>query len=154
MGKNFSDVELKLLQEKIAEKNKLAVKHMFDQTKTLGVTVIESPMPTEKIRINIKPMSVNEAWRGRRFKTPKYIAYALEVSSKLPKLTMPAPPYKIYLKYGFSSKASDWDNPTKNLVDILSKKYKFNDKLIRKGIVETEIVPKGREYFEFQISAL
>ena len=27
------------------------------------------------IRINIKPLSVNEAWKGKRFRTDKYKAY-------------------------------------------------------------------------------
>lgn len=35
--------------------------------------------------------------------------------------------------------------------DILSKKYGFNDKLIRKAVVETEIVKRGNEYAEFEI---
>ena len=35
--------------------------------------------------------------------------------------------------------------------DILSEKYGFNDKLIRKAIVEAEIVKKGKEYIEFEI---
>ena len=27
------------------------------------------------MRVFIKPLSVNEAWRGRKFKTPKYKQY-------------------------------------------------------------------------------
>ena len=34
---------------------------------------------------------------------------------------------------------------------ILSKKYGFNDKLIKKGIVEIEQVKKGYEFLEFKI---
>ena len=64
---------------------------------------------------------------------------------------MPPPPYQIYFKFGFSSKLSDWDNPIKSCQDAIAKKYKFNDKLIRRGVVETEIVPRGKEYFEFKI---
>ena len=102
-------------------------------------------------RINIKPLSVNEAWQGRRFKTDKYKSYENTVLWLLPKIKLPKPPYEIHLKFGFSSKASDWDNPIKPTQDILSKKYGFDDKHIRKGVVETELVKRGEEYFEFKI---
>ena len=29
--------------------------------------------------VNIKPLSVNQAWAGRRFKTPKYKAFEKEM---------------------------------------------------------------------------
>lgn len=102
-------------------------------------------------RINIKPLSVNEAWQGKRYKTYKYINYQKELLLLLPKIYLPEPPYKVYFKFGFSSKSSDWDNPIKPLQDVLSKKYGFNDKLIRKAIIETEIVDKGKEYIQFEI---
>ena len=106
-------------------------------------------------RIEIKPLSVNEAWKGRRFKTDAYKKYERNLTLMLPKkVTIPEPPFVIMLKFGFSSSASDWDNCIKTTQDILAKKYKFNDKLIRKGIVETEIVPKGKEYLEFKIETL
>jgi hypothetical protein len=58
------------------------------------------------------------------------------------------------LRFGFSNRLSDWDNPVKPVQDILSKKYGFNDKLIRRAVVETEIVRKGAEYVEFEIQTL
>lgn len=107
------------------------------------------------IRIELKPLSVNEAWKGRRFKTDAYKKYEQNLSSMLPiKTIIPAPPFLITLKFGFSSASSDWDNCIKTTQDVLAKKYKFNDRLIRKGIVETEIVPKGKEYLEFKIETL
>lgn len=106
-------------------------------------------------RIELKALSVNEAWRGRRFKTDAYKKYEQNLTLMLPKnIVIPEPPFVINLKFGFSSAASDWDNCIKTTQDILAKKYKFNDKLIRKGIVETEIVPKGKEYLEFKIETL
>lgn len=105
-------------------------------------------------RINIKPLSVNSVWKGKRYKTDSYKNYELQLLFILPKLNIPEPPYQIYYKFGFSSILSDWDNPVKPLQDILSKKYGFNDKLIRKAIVETEIVKKGLEYIEFEINTL
>ncbi len=111
-----------------------------------------------KHKINIKPMSVNEAFKGRRFHTDKHRIWYNNLLLLLPKrkdIDFPIePPYQIYLKFGFSSKSSDWDNPIKQVQDCLADRYNFNDKLIKRGIVETEIVPKGKEYFEFEISHL
>lgn len=106
------------------------------------------------IRIKIKPLSVNEAWKGKRFKTEKYKIYEHTLLWLLPKIIIPSPPYEIYFKFGFSSSLSDWDNPVKPTQDILSKKYGFDDKQIRKAIIETEIVKKGKEYIEFEIIEL
>ena len=103
-------------------------------------------------RIDEKPLSVNEAWKGQRYKSNEYKAYQSKLLWLLPrKIDIPEPPFEIYFRFGFSSAASDWDNPVKVLQDILSKKYGFNDKLIRRAIVDTEIVPKGKEFFEFEL---
>jgi len=39
----------------------------------------------------------------------------------------------------------------KPLQDILQKKYKFNDKLIKRAVVDVVDVEKGQEYFTFKI---
>lgn len=107
------------------------------------------------IRISLKPLSVNDAYKGRRFKTDEKKIFDYQASILLPeKIFLPKPPFKIYFKFGFSSAASDWDNCIKPTQDAIAKKYGFNDKLIRAGSVETEIVLKGMEYFEFCISTL
>ena len=106
------------------------------------------------VKIHIKPLSVNEAFKGRRFKTDKYKEFQNKVLSILPPIDLPEPPYCIYFKFGFSSKSSDWDNAIKQSQDVLATFYGFNDRLIRKGIVEIEIVPKGKEYFIFDITHL
>jgi len=104
------------------------------------------------IRINIKPLSVNSAFKGQRFHTKEHKLWSKAVDLMLPKnYVLPEPPYTIYLKFGFSSAASDWDNCIKQVQDSLAIKYGFNDKLIRRGIVDTEIVKKGQEYFEFSL---
>lgn len=106
------------------------------------------------IRVEIKPLSVNEAWQGKRFKTAKYKKYETDLLYLLPKIKIPSPPFIIHLKFGFSSTASDWDNPIKPTQDVLQKKYGFNDKLIKRAIVDVEDVKKGQEYFEFKIETL
>jgi len=40
-------------------------------------------------KLDIKPLSVNEAWRGRRFKTPKYSKYISDLLFILPKIDIP-----------------------------------------------------------------
>lgn len=103
------------------------------------------------MKIKIKPLSVNEAWQGKRFKTPKYKAYEKECMLLLKPMKLPPPPYEIVLEWGFSNQASDIDNPEKPFIDILQKKYKFNDKNIYKLVIIKKIVPKGNEYISFDI---
>ena len=102
------------------------------------------------MRVDIKPLSVNECWQGRRFKTPKYNAYQTELLFRLPKFKLPDPPYSVYYTFGLSNLLSDVDNGVKPLQDILSKKYGFNDKLIHRAVVEKIKVEKGCEYIEFE----
>ena len=80
------------------------------------------------IKIDIKSMSVNKAWKGRRFKTSEYIVYEMNCIYLLPKIHIGEPPYMLWLEFGFSNMASDIDNPVKPFLDILQKKYRFNDK--------------------------
>lgn len=103
------------------------------------------------IKLNIKPMSVNEAWQGKRFKTKKYNQYQKDCLMLLPSFKIPSPPYKVTLIYGFSNKLSDIDNPTKQILDILQKKYNFNDKDIYEMILKKEIVAKGSEFIHIDI---
>jgi Holliday junction resolvase RusA-like endonuclease len=102
------------------------------------------------IRINIKPMSVNDAWKGRRFKTKKYTDYSKTLLMILPKVSVPNTQLEINFIFGISS-CSDIDNPLKLIIDIFQKKYKFDDKKIMKLIVQKNIVKKGQEYFMFDI---
>lgn len=104
------------------------------------------------IKINIKPLSVNECFQGRRFKTKKYKAYEKQVLLMLKPITLPPPPFAVYYEFGFSNKLADIDNPVKALQDILQKKYNFNDKDIYLMTVEKVIVKKGEEYFKFEIN--
>ena len=95
------------------------------------------------MRLNIKPLSVNDAWKGRRFKTDKYNKYINDMMFILSPVKIPPGYLELYLKFGFSSKSSDIDNPVKCFIDCLQKKYGFNDKLIKRLIVEVDDVKKG-----------
>lgn len=106
-------------------------------------------------RVNIKPLSINEAFKGRRFKTDAYKNYTHALMYMLPKkIDLPPPPFEVHYTFGLSSSLADWDNPIKPLQDILQKKYKFNDKVIKRGIVDIVDVDKGKEYVEFEIFTL
>ena len=104
------------------------------------------------MRLDIKPLSVNEAWKGRRFKTPKYNKYIKDMLLILPPLTVPDSELTLEVTFGLSSRSADIDNPLKCFIDCLQKKYNFDDKMIFKLIVEKEIVKKGNEYILFNIS--
>ncbi len=78
--------------------------------------------------IYIKPLSVNSAWQGKRFKTKAYKQYERDVLFQLKSGTPPPPPYRIYIEFGFTNILSDIDNPVKCFMDILQKKYGINDR--------------------------
>lgn len=107
-----------------------------------------------KIKRKIKPLSVNKVWQGKRFKTPTYKAYEQEWFYTLPKLKIPKGKLSLMIKWGFSSKASDIDNPTKPLLDILQKKWEFNDKMIYRLELDKVDVKKGEEFVEFHLMKL
>lgn len=103
------------------------------------------------MRVDIKPLSVNQVWQGKRFKTPTYKKYERDVLLMLPAIEIPDGFLELHLTFGFSSKLSDFDNPVKPFVDCLQKKYGFNDRLIKRAVIEVADVKKGMEYIEFNI---
>jgi len=105
-------------------------------------------------KIAIKPLSVNDCWKGRRFSTDQYKFYQKHLSLLLKNENIPKSTYKLYLEWGFSSKASDWDNPIKPCQDILQKHYGFNDNAVYESNVKKFIVPKGQEYLAFKLEYL
>lgn len=106
------------------------------------------------IRLQIKPLSVNEAWQGKRFKTDRYKKYERDLLLLLPSIKIPDGRLEIFLEFGVSSRLSDFDNPTKLFVDILQKKYGFNDNKIYKATIIKTDVPKNKEFIRFNISSL
>lgn len=106
------------------------------------------------MRLDIKPLSVNKAWRGRRFKTDDYKNYEYQCLMMLRPFQVPKGKLKLSLTLGFSSKASDIDNPVKCFQDILCKKYGFDDKRIYHIAVQKVDVKKGQEFIEWQLKAV
>ena len=112
------------------------------------------PFLQDATAIQIKPLSVNEAWQGQRFKTRSYQDYERRALLLLPPiLDIPAGDLSIILEFGFSNRASDLDNPVKPIMDILQKRYGFNDAQVMHYQLIKKIVPKGSEYIAFSIRA-
>lgn len=99
-----------------------------------------------KIKINIKPLSTNKAWQGKRFKTKEYKMFETQMLFSLPKLEQPPKFEKIGLVFGFSSKLSDIDNPLKMTIDCIVKRYGVDDRNLKELNVKKVIVPKGEEF--------
>lgn len=106
------------------------------------------------IKIDIKPLSVNKAWQGRRFKTKEYKLYEKDLLLMMPKIKIPNPPFVINIVFGFSNKLSDIDNPLKPCLDIIQKKYNINDRDIYYLTVKKDVVKKSKDYFSFEIKSL
>jgi Holliday junction resolvase RusA-like endonuclease len=103
------------------------------------------------IGLKIKPLSVNKAWKGKRYKTDEYKAYEKAVLLMLPNIEIPEGHLHVSLEFGFSNKASDLDNPIKPFIDILQKKYGFNDSRIYEYDLKKKKTIKGADYIMFDI---
>jgi len=99
----------------------------------------------------VRPMTVNQVWQGRRFKTPKYKTYEKYCLLKLKPAAAPVGRLMVILTFGVSSKLADIDNPVKPFLDILQKKYGFDDKQVYELIVYKMDVKKGAEFVTFII---
>ena len=105
--------------------------------------------------VTIKPLSVNEAWQGKRFKTKAYKQYENDVLLMLPsKPKAPEGKMSLELIIGLSNMQADIDNPVKPFVDILQKKYGFNDNKIMEMTLKKVIVKKGEEFISFSFGEL
>ncbi|MCK5236103.1 MAG: RusA family crossover junction endodeoxyribonuclease [Deltaproteobacteria bacterium] len=103
------------------------------------------------MKINIKPLSVNACYRGRRFKTPAYKQYEKDVLIQLKAMSVPEGELELHIQAGFSNKGADLDNIAKVFIDILQVKYNFNDSRIYHISLYKRIVPKGDEYISFDL---
>ena len=103
------------------------------------------------MKLDIKPLSVNEAYRGRRFKTKEYTAYKKALMLMLPNIEIPEGNLSLSIKWGFSSAGSDIDNPCKPFIDCLQARYGFNDNRVSVLHLEREKVSKGNEFIEWEV---
>jgi len=107
------------------------------------------------IKLAIKPLSVNQAYQGKRYRTPAHDSFKTAIKYLLPNwYQIPPPPYVIYFEFGVSSLLSDGDNLVKLAQDSIADKYNFNDRYIKRWIIDVEKVDKGSEYINFKIETL
>jgi len=104
------------------------------------------------MRIHIKPLSTNKLFRGRRFRTPEYDVYELLIRQAITKWKPEIYDQMTFvIRVGLSNKNADLDNCIKAFVDILQKKYLFNDSRVYRIEAQKEIVKKGAEYIDIEI---
>lgn len=110
----------------------------------------------------LKPLSANEAFaprsvkrgrfhRGEIYKTPKYQEYERILKVRLPDLSIPEDKITLRVKVCYLRSNSDIDNCLKPFIDVLQKRYGFNDNKIYKIIIKKEVVKKGNEGIWFQL---
>lgn len=104
-------------------------------------------------RIEIKPLSVNKCWQGKRFKTTDYENYEKELLWTLRPydLENTKEPLCVNLLIGVSNLAFDVDNAVKPFLDVLQKKYNFDDRYIFELVIRKVLVKKDYEFIEFSI---
>ena len=104
------------------------------------------------MKINLKPLSVNKAWQGRRFKTQEYQKYEKLVKSLIPQLALKPDKHYFFRLIAYqSSSLCDWDNPIKPFQDALVKACNtgFDDRQIYDACVSKRKCQKGEEGVEF-----
>lgn len=103
--------------------------------------------------LNIKGLTVNQAFKGKRYRTNQYDVFIKNCLLLLPKTVLIPDEnnIKLAIEFGFSSKLSDIDNCLKTFIDCLVKKYKVDDRYIFELHVFKSIVKKGDEYIKFRI---
>lgn len=94
------------------------------------------------------------AYRGRRYKTDRYIQFKNDCHKLLRPLTIPEGDLELTIEIGVSTARFDLDNCLKPFIDILQVKYDFNDNRIYKICAYKEIVKKGCEYIDFEIKEI
>ena len=104
--------------------------------------------------LKIKPLSINQAYRGRRFATPELKRYKQDLARILPKIEVPKGKLAVEYEFGLSSKAADGDNLIKAFQDVIAECYGFNDKWVYSWVVSKKDVKKGQEYVSFSIKLI
>lgn len=106
-------------------------------------------------RIDIKPISANQCWQGRRFKTPEYKIWRLSVGILMKKhKRFSQGKYEVNLRvYTRYCATSDVDNFIKPALDSLVESGIIpDDKYIQK--VTCEKFKSDTDYFEYEIKEL
>lgn len=106
-----------------------------------------------KVNLALAPLSVNKAYRGRRFATNDLKCFKRDLSRLLPKTTVIDGKLQFIATFGISDR-SDLDNCLKTTLDCLAEHYGFNDKQVYEIRVTKEKVKRGSEFIEFELNNL
>lgn len=90
-----------------------------------------------KIKIPIKPLSINDAHKGRHFKTKQFLKYEIDVCKLLPFCKKKLKDGEYFIKYVFYIKnynLSDTGNFEKLITDLLVKRGYLKDDRYIKGL--------------------
>ena len=101
-------------------------------------------MDKSEYEININPLSINTAWAGRRFKTPKYKKWAEDMLWLLKQLKPQEKPYKIEIDL-YIAMLMDIDNPIKPILDALTKSGVIEDDRYIEKLIIRKIVSKEKK---------
>lgn len=100
---------------------------------------------------NFKPISVNEAYIGRRFDSQKKKEFMEKMKKDLLNTEIDCkPPYCLWWRF-YVTAASDLDNLIKVATDCVFKHFWINDNLVYKIVAEKCIAKRGKEYFQLEI---
>lgn len=101
-------------------------------------------------RIDLCPLSVNQAYTGRRFDTEKKKEFTRKLREAIKHFVLEdcVAPYEVHYRF-YISKRQDIDGAIKVLQDVICEHFWFDDREIYK-IVAEKIVSE-EHYFEFDI---
>lgn len=107
------------------------------------------------IHVAVKPLSVNKCTQGRKVKSWAYRQYERDVLAQLPRTRIPRKNnLELILEVYYSNKCADLDNCIKPFLDILQKRYAFDDRRVYRIVANKHIVPKGEEGISFHIKEI
>lgn len=105
-------------------------------------------------KVDLKPQSVNAKWIRRPVAHPDFLQHKKDLTYliKRPK-QLPEGDKILFMEYGFSSKLSDVDGPSKVVQDCIADKCGFNDREIELLLIRRKHVKKGEEYIKWKIDS-
>lgn len=129
------------------------------------MTRTSKPEENPWVFTGLKPLSANEAFapravkRGRRYsgeiyKTETYRKYESTLIKHLPDIVIPEGKLCLKVKVCYLRANSDIDNCLKPFIDVLQKRYAFNDNRLYRLVVKKEVVKKGEEGIYFWLGGI